>query len=134
MRKLLVVAILGLFGFSAQAGKLRSVPAYPYYINGDSGDLVKNTDINANVDSDFVLNLGLNGLGNIEKESEKSASHSCDYSAEKHHDSQKIDISINFNVGGGDSSEDSEYEVEDLSLTKTIVKEIEISKSFGVGY
>ena len=100
MRKLLIVAILGLFGLSAQglshqkAAKLRGN-------NPTSSTKDIETEIAANLidDSDKNLNLGLNGVVGYENEHEKSDSESFAYSKEEHHDSQKIDISINFNVG-----------------------------------
>jgi len=106
MRTILVVAMIALFALSAQAlshkkaTKLRGI--------GNTGDFLQDTNLNANVDPNLIANVGLNGLGDIEKEDEKSASWSCAYSKEKHHDSQKIDISINFNIGGSSSEESDE--------------------------
>ena len=131
MRKLLIAAILGLFGLSAhgithkKAAKLRGSPY--------GGDVVKDTNVNANANNDFIANVGLNGLGNIEKEDEKSASWSDNFSKERHHDSQKVDISISFNIGG-DSDSDEESSDSGTSgmgtagtLTKDINKVIDLS-------
>ena len=127
MRKLLIAAILGLFGLSAhgithkKAAKLRGSPY--------GGDLVKDTNVNANVNPDFIGNVGLNDLGNIEKEDEKSASWSDNFSKERHHDSQKVDISISFNIGGDSDSdeESSDSGYSGVSLTKDINKVIDLS-------
>ena len=108
MRNLLIIAIFGLVCLSAYG---LSHKKSSKFLGVRDGDIVEDTNLNANVDPDFIANVGFNGLGNIEKEDEKSASWSGAYSKEKHHDSQKIDISINFNVGVSDSS-DSDEELE----------------------
>ena len=115
MRKLFVVAILGLFGLSAnglttRTGLLKGTG------NTQPTTTTKETEIAVNFikDNDTLVNLGLNGLVGYEAEAERSASHSFDLSKEDHHNSQKIDISINFNVGGNchdhdcDSDSDSD--------------------------
>ena len=118
MRTILVVAIIALFALSAQAlshkkaAKLRGV--------GNTGDYVKDTNLNANVDPNLIANVGLNGLGDIEKESEKSDSFSNHFSKENHHDSQKVDISIHFNIGGDSSSSDEDDELCYETVTSVI--------------
>jgi len=113
--KLLAVAILGLLGMNAVEGLSHKNG----FLKAASAKLANPEEIeeikawNKNNDDNFVGNLGINGLNEFDMENEKSFSHSGDFSAEKHHDSQKVDISIHFNIGG-DSSSDSCTESSEL--------------------
>ena len=89
--KFTYVCLLALFG-STLAGKLRSKGVF------DNGNQDISTNVNANIAPSLVANLGVNGLLDIEKEHEKSWSYANSYSAESHKDSQKVDISIHFNI------------------------------------
>jgi len=103
MRTTCIVCLLFLIAFSAlglshkKAAKLKGNTS-------PSNNYVESIAANINYDDDTTVNGALNALVDVEGSDEHSASHSEQYSKEEHHDSQKIDISINFNIALDDSS------------------------------